>query len=57
MRLIDYPFVWVMGAFLKAMETIVGVWSFMRTYDDMKIRGYVLMKNDKGEDFWVGYGD
>lgn len=57
MRLIGYPFVWVMGAFLKVIETIVGVWSFMRTYDDMKIRGYVLMKNDKGEDFWVGYGD
>ena len=30
---------------------------FKRKYDDMKIRGFVLMKNDKGEDFWVGYGD
>lgn len=57
MRLIGYPFVWVMGTFLKAMETIVGVWFFMREYDKMKSRGYVLMKNDKGEDFWVEYGD
>ena len=46
-----------MGVFLKVIKAIMGVWSFMRTYDDMKIRGYVLMKNDKGEDFWVGYGD
>lgn len=46
-----------MGVFLKVIKAIVGVWSFMRTYDDMKISGYVLMKNDKGEDFWVGYGD
>ena len=40
MRLIGYPFVWVMWAFLKVIETIVGVWSFMRTYDNMKNRGY-----------------
>lgn len=57
MRFIGYPFVWVMGAFLKGMETIVGVWSFFRRYDDMRSKGYMLMKNDKGEDFWVGYGD
>lgn len=46
-----------MGIFLKVIKAIVGVWSFMRTYDNMKSRGFVLMKNDKGEDFWVGYGD
>ena len=29
----------------------------MNEYDSMKRRGYTLMKNDKGDDFWVGYGD
>lgn len=57
MKIISYPFVWVMGTFLKVIEAIVGVWSFMREYDKMKSRGFILMKNGKGDDFWVGYGD
>jgi len=57
MRMIEYPFVWVMGAFLKVMETLCEVWQRMRGYEDMKSRGFTLMKDDKGDDFWVGYGD
>jgi hypothetical protein len=37
--------------------TIGQAWSDMDEYDRMKIRGYTLMKNDKGEEMWVGYGD
>ncbi len=57
MKIISYPFVWVKGAYLRIVETILGIWSFMRQYDKMKSSGFILMKNDKGEDFWVGYGD
>ena len=57
MRMIEYPFVWVMGAFLKVMETLCEVWQRINEYENMKSRGYTLMKNDKGDDFWVGYGD
>jgi hypothetical protein len=37
--------------------TIGQAWSDMDEYDRMKIKGYTLMKNDKGEEMWVGYGD
>jgi hypothetical protein len=37
--------------------TIGKAWSDMNEYDRMKNRGYTLMKNDKGEEMWVGYGD
>lgn len=57
MRIIEYPFVWVMGAFLKVMETICESWAFIKEYEAMKAKGYKLMKNDRGEDMWVGYGD
>jgi hypothetical protein len=57
MRMIEYPFVWVMGAFLKVMETLCEVWARFKEYDEMRIKGYILMKDDKGDDFWVGYGD
>lgn len=57
MRMIEYPFVWVMGAFLKVMETLCEVWQRIHEYENMKSRGYTLMQDEKGDDFWVGYGD
>jgi len=57
MRMIEYPFMLVMGAFLKVMETMCEVWQRINEYENMKSRGYTLMKDDKGDDFWVGYGD
>ena len=57
MRMIEYPFVWVMGAMLKGMETICEVWQRFAEYEQMRSKGYMLLKNDKGDDFWVGYGD
>jgi len=57
MRMIEYPFVWVMGAFLTVMETLCEVWQRINEYENMKSRGFTLMKDDKGDDFWVGYGD
>lgn len=57
MRMIEYPFVWVMGVFLKVMETLCEVWQRINEYERMKSRGFTLMKDDKGDDFWVGYGD
>lgn len=57
MRMIDYPFVWVMGAFLTVMEMFCEVWQRFKKYDEMQSRGFILMKNDKGDSFWVGYGD
>jgi Na+-transporting methylmalonyl-CoA/oxaloacetate decarboxylase gamma subunit len=37
---------------------IVGeVWQRIKEYEAMRARGYTLMKSDKGDDFWVGYGD
>ena len=37
--------------------TIGDVWNNIAEYERMRSRGYKLMKNDKGEDMWVGYGD
>jgi hypothetical protein len=38
--------------------SIVGeVWQRINEYEAMRARGYTLMKSDKGDDFWVGYGD
>ena len=54
---IEYAMVWVMGAFLTVMETLCEVWQRFKEYDEMRKRGFILMKNDKGDDFWVGYGD
>ena len=54
---IEYAMVWVMGAFLTVMETLCEVWQRFKEYDEMRARGYTLMKNDEGDDFWVGYGD
>jgi hypothetical protein len=34
------------------------VWQRINEYEAMRSRGYTLMKDDeKGDDFWVGYGD
>lgn len=38
-------------------EFIGRVWADIHEYEQMRSRGFKLMKNDKGEDFWVGYGD
>lgn len=57
MRMIEYPFMLVLGGFLKVMETICEAWQRISEYENMKSRGYTLMKSDKGDDFWVGYGD
>lgn len=54
---IEYAVMCVMGAFLKIMETLCEVWQRFKEYDEMRERGYVLMQNDEGDDFWVGYGD
>ena len=37
--------------------TVGKAWNDMDGYDYMKNKGYTLMKNDKGEEMWVGYGD
>jgi hypothetical protein len=55
--MIEYPFVWVMGVFLTAMETVCEVWQRFAEYEQMKKRGFILMTSDEGEEFWVGYGD
>ena len=47
----------VMGAFLKVMETVCEVWQRFAEYEQMRSKGYILLKNDKGDEFWVGYGD
>ena len=57
MRMIQYPFVWVMGMMLVGMETLCEVWQRINEYERMKSRGFTLMKDDKDDEFWVGYGD
>lgn len=38
--------------------SIVGeAWQRINEYEAMRSRGFTLMKNDKRDDFWVGYGD
>jgi len=56
--------VWVwMGAmlfvlgFVYFLSIVREVWQRLAEYERMKSRGYTLMKSDKGDDFWVGYGD
>ena len=60
----DFIMVWVWMAvmcgvlFFAYFLSIVGeVWQRINEYENMKSRGFTLMKNDKGDDFWVGYGD
>lgn len=33
------------------------VWQRISEYEAMRSRGYTLMQDEKGDDFWVGYGD
>jgi hypothetical protein len=33
------------------------VWQRINEYENMKRRGFTLMKDDNDDDFWVGYGD
>lgn len=54
---IEYAVMLVMGAFLKVMETVCEVWQRFAEYEQMRSKGYILLKNDKGDEFWVGYGD
>jgi len=56
--------VWVwMGAmlfvlgFVYFLSIVREVWQRLAEYERMKSRGFSLMKDDRGEDFWVGYGD
>ena len=44
--------------FFAYFLTVVGeVWQRINEYEAMRARGFTLMKDDKGDDFWVGYGD
>jgi hypothetical protein len=60
----DFILVWAwMGLMLFVLGfvyflSIVGeVWQRINEYEAMRARGFTLMKNDEGDDFWVGYGD
>lgn len=60
----DFILVWLwMGCMLGVLVlvyflSIVGeVWQRIREYENMRSRGYTLMKSENGDDFWVGYGD
>jgi hypothetical protein len=60
----DFILVWAwMGLMLFVLGfvyflSIVGeVWQRISEYEAMRGRGFTLMKDDKGDDFWVGYGD
>jgi len=43
--------------FISSLAIVGEVWERIKEYEEMKSRGYTLMKNDDGDDFWVGYGD
>lgn len=60
----SFILVWVwMGVmsgvlFFAYFLTIVGeVWRRINEYENMKRRGFTLMQDTKGDDFWVKYGD
>ena len=60
----DFILVWAwLGLMLFVLGfvyflSIVGeVWQRINEYEAMRARGYTLMKSDKDDDFWVGYGD
>jgi hypothetical protein len=60
----DFILVWVwMGLMFFVLGlvyflSVVGeVWQRMNEYESMRGRGFTLMKDDNGDDFWVGYGD
>jgi hypothetical protein len=43
--------------FVYFLSIVKEVWQRINEYEAMRARGFTLMKNDKGDDFWVGYGD
>ena len=60
----DFILVWAwMGLMLFVLGfvyflSIVGeVCQRINEYEAMRSRGYTLMRDDKGDGFWVGYGD
>jgi len=60
----DFVLVWAwMGVMVLVLSlvyfmSVVGeVWQRISEYERMKSRGFTLMKDNKGDDFWVGYGD
>jgi hypothetical protein len=60
----DFILVWywlglmffVLG-FVYFLSIVGEVWQRINEYEAMRGRGFTLMKDDKGDDFWVGYGD
>lgn len=55
-------FYWAMGmaAVLGFMAAMAFVWDAidrMNDYDKMKKRGFMPLKDDDGDEWWVGYGD
>ena len=43
--------------FICSLAIVGDVWETIKEYEEMKSKGYTLMKSDSGDDFWVGYGD
>lgn len=43
--------------FISSLAIVGEVWERIKEYEEMKSRGFTLMKSDDGDDFWVGYGD
>jgi len=53
---------WVVGIlcllFLAYCVPVMSeAWQRINEYENMRSKGYTLMKNNDGDDFWVGYGD
>ena len=57
MRMIEYPFMLVLGGVLWVLEFVCEVWHNITEYEKMRYKGYRLMQDEDGNDFWVGYGD
>ena len=41
----------------KVFNIVADTWARMNGYDDLKNNGFVLMKDDDGNEWWVGYED
>jgi hypothetical protein len=41
----------------KMFNIVCDTWARMNGYDDLKNRGFILMKDDDGNEWWVGYED
>ena len=60
----DFIMVWIWMVimcgvlFFAYFLNVMGeVWQRINEYEAMRAGGYTLMKDDRGDDFWVGYGD